>query len=70
VIFLNGLDSVTVLLQGGDAQGGGAGPAQRRHDARAGIDGGGADFYLVGARRLAGGFDALQKTADGSPFKK
>jgi len=53
LILLERLDAVAVLAQGGDAQGGGPGPAHRGHDGRARIDGRRADFHLVSARRLA-----------------
>ena len=52
VILLERLDAVAGFAKGGDAEGGGFGAAQGGHDGRAGIDGGGADFDLVGARGL------------------
>src|ERR1051326_8975218 len=55
MILLQGLDGVTGFFQGGDAQGGGARAAQGGHDGGVGVDGGGADSDLVGARGLAGG---------------
>ena len=50
VILLQRLHAVTALFYRGDAAGGGFGAAQRRHDWRVGVNGGGADFHFIGAR--------------------
>src|ERR1035437_1960256 len=54
VVFLEGLNAVTALAQGGDAKGGGFRTAERGHDRRAGIDRRGADLHAIRVRGGAG----------------
>src|SRR5437016_3224001 len=53
MIFLQSLDRVTTFSKGSDAEGGGFCAADGGHNRRISVNGGSADFDLIGARGLA-----------------
>src|SRR5260370_10849777 len=54
-MFLESFDVVAVFSEGRDAEGSRFCAADRGHDWRAGVNGGGANSHFIGARGLAGG---------------